>query len=265
MMRALVLCAALLLLTGCPELPQPFRHEGVNPLAVPHLPRGVMVRAPEGLPWGPELAKAVVKRLVVAEVPATLNEGSKGAAVLDGALVGGELRWQLSIPEREQVVPYAQRMPASLVEAADSRTVNAMAAEVVAGLAVPLFDLPDPASAPRRPRVRLVGPSGLPGDGDQALLRAMRTALEGAGVSVSDDAPLVVTGRAALTPVPGGKVSLDLAWIVADAAGATLGNAAQSGVVPAGRLDQPWGSLAPDIAAGGADGVLQILRKATVK
>ncbi|MGE5503498.1 MAG: hypothetical protein ACM31L_03660 [Actinomycetota bacterium] len=263
MFRPLLLCAVALLLAGCPELPQPFRHEGVNSLAAPRLARGVAVRAPDGLAWGPDLAKAVVKRLVASEVPATLSEGGKGAAVLDGTLAAGELRWQLTLPDREQPAVYVQRMPEGLVANADARTINSLASEVVAGLAGPLFDLPDPKAAPRRPTVRLVGPTGLPGDGDKALVQAMRIALEGAGVKVADDAPLVVTGRATLTPVAGGKIAMDLAWTVADGAGASLGSAAQQGVVPADRVAKAWGTLAPDIAAGGADGVLQILRRAT--
>ncbi len=245
-----------LLLSACPEIPQPFRHEGLNPLALPHAPRGVAVR-PIDLPYGPELAEAVIERFRRDEIPATKREPGPGSWLLQAEADGALLRWRLLSPGGELASAYDQRLPSR-------PDAKVMAADAVNRLGGPLRGEPTVAALDRRPKVKLVGPAGLPGDGDKALARAMRAALDLGGLAVVDEAETVVVGRATAVPATGGMVSLDVAWVVSRRGG-ELGTAAQRGDVPKSRLDLPWGALARDIAAGGAEGVVEIVRAAADK
>lgn len=256
--RATTLLVSLLL-AACPEVPQPFRHEGLNPLAVPHAPRGVAIR-PIAAPFGPALADAMVEQFRRAEIPASLREPGTGAWLVETSTEGPLLRWTLRSPAGEVASTYERKQPPH----ADGPTVTAMATDAVNRLSGPLRGEPTAAALDRRPRVRLVGPAGLPGDGDKALERAMRGALDLAGLAVRDDAETVVTGRASAVPGAGGVAILDVAWVVSHG-GKELGSAAQRGEVPKIRLDLPWGALARDIAAGGAEGVAEIVRAASDK
>jgi hypothetical protein len=262
---------ALILLAGCGEVPQPFRHEGINRLAAPAAPRGVTVRQVEGVPFAPALAEAMTKRLLDADVPATSREAA-GAYLIEGAL-GAEkgayaIDWRLKAPDDQVPARFSQKIPVDAWMAADSRLVGALAAEAVTMLSGPLHGELSAAELAARPRptVRLVPPSGLPGDGDQALAAAMRRVLEGSGLVVQGgDGDYIVTGKATLAAGRPGEQALEVAWAVTTSTGAELGVAAQQGAVPKGRLDGAWGPLAEDIAAGGAEGVLQIVRAATDK
>jgi hypothetical protein len=248
-----------LLVAACPEIPQPFRPEGFNPLTLPQAPRGVAVR-PIEVSFGPALAKAMVDQFGRADIPATLREPATGAWLVENSDEGGLLRWILRAPDGGVAATYDQKRPLR----AEEHVVKAMAADAVNRLSGPLRGEPFVAALDRRPKVKLVGPAGLPGDGDKALERAMRSALDLAGLAVRDDAETVVTAKASAVPGSGGAAILDVAWIVSRG-NTELGRAAQRGEVPTGRLDQPWGGLARDIAGGGAEGVAEIVRAASDK
>ena len=70
--------------------------------------------------------------------------------------------------------------------------------------------------------------------------------------------------RASVTVAPGrpGEDVLAVTWSVTTAKGGEIGNSAQQGPVAKGQLAGPWGSLAADIALGGAEGVAEIVRNA---
>lgn len=271
-MRLLPALALLLLVAACGEMPQPFRHEGLNPSVAPPGPRSVMVRAPDDGPSGAGLAGAIVKRLAEQDIPASTRSATAGSWVLaaepEGRGATLALRWLLAPPDGEPPASFTQTLPAGVWEKAGAATLNRMADEVVAHFGPALHGVdPDAPAAPppRVPVVRIEPLAGLPGDGNTALAGAMRRILDRMGMRLVEDdaqADFRVQGRISITADAGGQDLLAASWTVISPAGEELGTANQQGPVPKGRLNGVWGSLAGDIAAGGADGVAQILRSA---
>ena len=118
-------------------------------------------------------------------------------------------------------------------------------------------------AAPVRPLVRLAPFSGLPGDGNQSLYRAVKAALEQRGVLVAAEGGNgVVTAQFKLLPGGDGRQTLMMTWQVTSHDGAAWGQASQQGPVETTRIQGPWGRLAHDIAQGSADGIVEIVRSA---
>ena len=265
------LTLAALLLAGCGDLPQPFRHDGSPEAPRPQAARAVVVVPPAGPGPGPALAAAIVRALLEAEIPASTRPLPGDAAWTltadsesrDGTVL---LHWRLSRGDRPPFT-LTRSLPAAAWAAATPALTDGLAAELTAALLPALDETPPPAAvavapAPSRPRLRLIPPAGLPGDGNTALAAAMRRRLADSGLElVAPDAPadLVLRVQTVITPLPDGD-RLSLVWRVSDASDAELGQASQQGAVPHGRLDRPWGSLADDIAAGSVEGVLGVLR-----
>ncbi len=263
-----------LLLAACGEIPQPFRHDGPNVAVIPAAARGVVVRPLDEGPRARQIADAMVRRLLEAEVPASTRDGVAGGWIISGTAedtgATTTLRWQLSTPAGVTLASATQAIPAGTWGRATPRTVDLIAAEVVDKLSPPLHggtaEVAAPAGSQRPPRVGLLPLSGLPGDGDRALMAAMRRTLERTGLTILDgggDADFTVRGQVTVTPGRAGEEVLAVAWTVSAREGGDLGSAAQRGPVPKGRLDGPWGSLATEIAAGGADGVAEIIAAQT--
>ncbi|MFD2235602.1 hypothetical protein [Phaeospirillum tilakii] len=261
---------AALLLAGCGDLPQPFRHDGSPEAPRPQAARAVVVVPPAGPGPGPALAAAVVRALLEAEIPAStrpLPGESAWTLAADSESRDGTVRlhWRLSRGDRPPF-DLTRSLPAAAWTAATPALTDGLAAELVTALLPALDETPppEPAAAPPGPRLRLIPPTGLPGDGDAALAAAMRRRLADSGLTlVEGDTPADLTLRvqSVVTPLPDGD-RLALVWRLSDTADHELGQASQQGAVPHGRLDRPWGSLADDIAAGGVEGVLDVLRKA---
>jgi hypothetical protein len=261
----------LVLLAACGDIPQPFRHDGINAAVAPRVARGVVVQPLDDGPRARQLADAIVRKLLEADVPASIREVVPGALVISGKAVpapgGAALAWTLSRPGGDVMGEIEQTVPTSAWSKASPKTIGLIAAEVVDKLSPMLHgEGPDSLSADIAPSVRLVPLSGLPGDGDTALTAAMRRLLHKSGLKPAEgDADFVVRAQAGVTPGKAGEEMLAISWTVADRKGEDLGSAAQQGALPKGRLAGPWGSLATDIAAGGVDGVVEIVRAALGK
>ena len=272
-MRSLV---ALLLgitffgLAACGDLPQPFRHEGLNVAVAPPGPRGVVVRPPDDSPAAAALVKAIVKRLSDQDIPASTRSAASGSWVLaaetETTIAAKTLRWRLVPPDGEAPLAFTQTLPSAVWDKAGPATIDRMADEVLAKYAATLHGETEAqsitaAAPPPIPVIRLEPLAGLPGDGDSALPKALGHALQRLGMKLGGkEADLVVQGRVSLVPGRPGEEVLDVAWVVTDSkTGEELGKAAQQGALPKGRLSGPWGALAGDIAAGGADGIAEII------
>ncbi|KIL97280.1 hypothetical protein CCC_00341 [Paramagnetospirillum magnetotacticum MS-1] len=266
-MRRFSLLLLVLLVSACGDIPQPFRHEGLNAAVSPPGPRAVVVRPPDDGPSSAALAKAIVKRLTDQEIPASSRSAASGAWVLSATpettVATKRLVWRLITAEGEVPAELAQSLPAAVWDSAGPATIDRLADEVVAKYGAILHDEPveTPAAPTRAPVVHLEPVGGLPGDGDTALPKALGLALARLGIKLGGkDADLVVRGRITVVPGRAGEEVLDVAWLVFDArTGAELGKAAQQGALPKGRLAGPWGALAGDIAAGGAEGIADII------
>jgi hypothetical protein len=176
------------------------------------------------------------------------------------------LRWQLIDSDGEIVGLFEQvaRFPAAEVQdrlAALSEEIAEQAAPRIAGL---LDRAAAPAAAPALPDVVLRPVDGAPGDGRQALRRAMGTALARHDIRVVPElaeGTLVVLGSVR-TQARGGTELVEVRWAVRAVDGAELGAISQSNTVPAGLLDGAWGPIADAVADGAAAGLLALLQAA---
>jgi len=89
--------------------------------------------------------------------------------------------------------------------------------------------------------IMIAGIQGAPGDGNQALRTAFGVMLE--------------------TQRTGGNDHVSIVWQVHDTDGRSLGEVAQLNEVPAGKLDQTWGTDASLAARGARDGIINIIRR----
>lgn len=272
-MRRLLLALSLLV-AACGDLPQPFRHEGVNAAVAPPGPRVVLVRPPDDGPSAAALAEAIVKRLAAMDIPASTSTSLSGGWVLAARTekAGGSLTlsWHLTAPGEGEPAPFPQTLPTDLWRRAGPATIARMADDVVGRYsAILLGQAPMTAgdAPPRAPVVRIATLAGLPGDGNSALTKALGQALTRLGIRLGgSDADLEVRGRFSVIPGGPGQEVLAITWIVADGKdGRELGKAEQQGALPKGKLDGAWGALAGDIAAGGAEGVADIIAGAAQK
>ncbi|MDA8231875.1 MAG: hypothetical protein M0006_11105 [Magnetospirillum sp.] len=260
----------LMALGACDTLPQPFRHDGRPPeLARPQDVRAVAVLPLDGGTRARALADAVVKAFEKRDIPATVDYGSPSDLVLESWLddTGGRLgiEWRLRGPDRRPRASYRQDIPGEIWTSGSAKDIAALADQAVAALAdgqQASSHAPAPPT-PHRTTVRLKPLAGLPGDGDTALARALRNAIERRGLLVvGEGGDYIVEGRIGVVPGKPGEDLLKVAWTVSRPDGKSLGTIDQQGAVPKGSLEQPWGKLARDIADGGAEGIEQVVAAA---
>ena len=116
-----------------------------------------------------------------------------------------------------------------------------------------------------RRRVRVVGVSGAPGDGDTALAGALRRALLRLGARIAGaegESDYQIAGQVEMTPPSVGRQEITIRWVVNGADGSELGVVAQRNAIRAGALDRPWGAVAGVIAAAAGPGIIEVMDKA---
>lgn len=278
MRKAAVLGSVLVaaLTAACGDIPQPFRHddEGVPRLARPKMTRGVTIRPPEPTPEGRAQAEALVRALEEQEVPALVSDSQAFGYVIEGEMRDGAkgpvVRWTLKAPDGTEtasadqpaLAPPPGREGPILMKRAALPAAAILARPLDDPDALPTYAAPQPAAEDKRPTASILPLRGLPGDGDKSLTEALKRALGRAGLRVKDGgADYVVEGRISVTPGRPGEDVVGVIWIVrsGDAGNPELGRINQDGAVPRGRLSQGWGTMARDIAEGGAAGVAQVV------
>ncbi|MGE5518187.1 MAG: hypothetical protein ACM31D_20480 [Bacteroidota bacterium] len=264
---------AALTLAACGEIPQPFRHDddGVPRLARPKMTRGVTVHPPADTAEGRSLADALVRALEDQEVPALVRDGTAFGHVIDGQVRDDgktvSVHWVLKAPDGSTAAESAHTVTRAVLDQNNPVLMKRAAVNAATTLAAPLADPdalpvkgPAVAVADNRPSVTVVPLRGLPGDGDKSLTEALKRALGRGGLLVKDDgADYMVEGMVTVAPGLPGEDTVTVAWRVKRGSGAELGNIAQDGGVPRGRLSQAWGTMARDIAEGGAAGVVEVV------
>lgn len=263
---AAILIALATALGGCQPLPQPFAEDGgaANPLVQVPETHGLFVGSLDGIPgeYSDRLRRRLAEALQEEGVLASVRSGNGRSYWLSGAVrwtaSGGRLDWRLQAPDGTVVGRFEGVDP----EASASRVFAREVAEALRR------SLPDeqvsPAGAAAEtegPAMALAGVEGAPGDGGEALTRALRAALamRGFRVVTEQDTSLSVRGEVEVTPVRPGVDRVDLLWSVLGQEGEVLGTVEQSNEVPAGSLDGRWGSVAEAAAQGAADGVVGVL------
>lgn len=124
----------------------------------------------------------------------------------------------------------------------------------------------DPKTGKKRIRaVAVLQVKGAPGDGNAELTEAMRDVLRNAGWPVRRKPgpdTLTVRGKVRIGSANGGKQPVQLAWTVTDPAGRVLGTIRQKNSVPAGLVDEGFGSNARHVAKAASSGIFDLVKKA---
>lgn len=259
---SLMLAAVLAVgLGACDTIPKPFRHDdgAVAALARPKLGRGIALRLDQRLDDPAPLAEAVIKAFEDREIPLTLRHGPGFGRVIEAEADGAAVKWRLRDADGS-VLSGLTTLAAAPVKAAALRVAAQFHPWLEDPDALPQIPAQDMVAAPR---VRLAPLRGLPGDGDQALARALAQALDRQRLTVADDAAYTVVGVVSVAPSGATEDTVTVSWLVkrGDAAGTQLARIDQGGAVPRGRLNLPWGSLARDIAEGGAASIVDVVRQ----
>ena len=99
---------------------------------------------------------------------------------------------------------------------------------------------------------------GAPGDGDDALTRAIRHAIKARGVRLTENAAkagYAVAGAVTIGPPSNNRQSVRIVWTVSRIDGRDVGRVTQENMVPAHSLDGSWGRIATIIAAATAEDI----------
>lgn len=281
-----ILFMAVMLLTGCGDLSQPFRgRPGRNAawLAIPLAVRLAVPSPPQALLGETEsrrLAGAVTEGLQARDVPAVALDTPlplDWQLVITAENLGATVRPRFTLVNADGVsqgvldgtpVPlraWAEPTPAVLA---------AVATQAVPGVTQLLLSV-QAARASATPgaiqagpqRIRFLPVTGAPGDGAQVLLARMREFMSNLGFVVQEAAEgaeygLTAVVRVEASPSPGQQL-VDLQWVVTRRDGMELGRVVQVEEVGRGRLDRFWGDVAYVAAEQASGGVQTIIRNAT--
>jgi hypothetical protein len=120
------------------------------------------------------------------------------------------------------------------------------------------------ANLPSGDRLAYVTVAGAPGDGEQALAKALYDALAPRGVKQANFSDTKVYEIEVIVRVEadtGGRQSVKINWIVFDVEGNTLGHVSQTKSVRKGSLDKSWGPAAKAAANAAAGEILELLQQ----
>ncbi len=275
--------ALVLATAACGPLPQPFgREQGQAAdtlLEIEDIP-GVYVVAVEGTtaPMGRLLAEAAADALNDKDVPAYVNPPKIRRFVLEGRVefepggVPRAVHWQLLDSGNSVVGEHAQPIPGPpwRWDYGDPKLLHEIGLGVArrfAAIAAP--DEPNrPVQAATAFPIYFAAVEGAPGDGNQSLQRALRTALTLEGVDLAESAErasAVLSGNVDVGKASNGMQPVRIVWALTDTSGTRIGEATQANAVPAGRLDGPWREVAGFAAKAAVDGILSLIESARNK
>ena len=292
MMRVFVLLFLAFGLVGCAGITEPLGMK--DPFAVPQPFEGVerndtmlaqaieapalVVEVPQGMApeVGAALREHVIKAALKHDLPA-LAEPTPLAWVLSAQVATiaatdkagadqGVIAWRLADAAGQERAQF----PVTFTGAEASLTADAiqlLAEQTASALEGALL----------RPRTQVAaqqaaaGPlawvgsiKGAPGDGNQALARALNGVLPLKGVRVEakkDKAAWQIEGRVKVVRKSPTEDAVTLTWRVLDAKGKEAGTIAQENIVPSGRLQKPWAEIAGFAAEAAAEGIAQLLQQ----
>ncbi|MBB2202714.1 hypothetical protein [Gluconacetobacter tumulisoli] len=283
----LIGAAGLCLLSGCLDVPHPFRDPGregrslaLNPppsrLAVPVPPVALL-----GDAAAREWSRDIVAALLDQSVPAVAQPARKGDWWLRlGAVTrGGQVVPIYSVITPAGIVRSTDEgagIPAAAWAGGDPEMLKSVAQQAASGIARALTGIQadqmdhDPHSLKHRAaRIYFAGVTGAPGDGDVALAQAFSASLRDAEDAIQNtprDADFSVSCKVTVTDgLPGTtghpQQHLQLVWRVVDAAGKEAGAATQLHDIDAHALDGHWGDVAVAAAQEAAGGVRQVVSR----
>jgi hypothetical protein len=281
-----ILASALLALSGCGDLPEPFLgnpgREGMV-LRQPPDPRlAIPPPATALLSDGAAhmLADDLAAQLQQGEVPAYAQPAEKTdwrlaiRAKVDGTRVV-PLYTVLNPQGQTQGAMSGQPVSAAAWASGDPSTLQQVALQAAPGISSMLSGIQnslmraDPNSLYNRAaRVLVPDVTGAPGDGDVILARQMRAKLGALGPRVSGDMKrpdITVQGQVRIVPIAATQERVEIQWIIKDAKGREAGRVIQLNVIPTGTLDHYWGDVAVVVAQEASGGVEQVIQRLSGK
>ena len=270
------ICCVLTLLSACGRLPQPFaREEGAPGDAPPEIEEipGVYVPVVRGTtePMGRLLSEAVAEALNDKDVPAYVNPPRVLRFELTGQVeyepdgAPKSISWQLTDAMHREIGTHDELISGPLWrwEYGDPKLLHEIGLGVArrfAAQTLPVHSTPDVAED-RDFAVRIAPVEGAPGDGNESLTRAMRTALRLQGVNLVENDPssAVLEGKVDVGEARNGMQPVRIVWSLSDSEGKSIGEAAQANAVPAGSLDGVWGEIAGYAVSAAVDGILSLI------
>lgn len=271
---------------ACQPLPHPFAEDRPPPRAPIMALKdtaGVTVAPVAGVPAAAQdaLADAMAAQLQDAEILATTQSRNHGSySLLGAARNGGDGKdagsltviWRLVDPDGRdlgQATGSASVAPDALSRG-DPEALKRLAAAAAPAVALLLQDdAPVPAAPSDKPDLREVAVwpvTGAPGDGRQALTRAMAQALARAQITVlageGDGKGLAVVGTVNVAAAKAGLQQVRITWALLEPDGKQVGIVSQENSVPAGSLDRIWGDVAFAVAEAAAPGIVALIEKA---
>lgn len=286
-MRRLPLFLALFLplaLAAC-QLPQPFAHVGpVKDNALIELPSGKGVRvaaAPDVAPeFAEPLTEATVKALAEVGIAASTDATRPAGYLLTGDVAltkesddGPEVAafaWKLTSSAGKAVGSFDQKIDGGTAGwlANDPGIFEVVARDVGAQIVAMLEQEADTAgtvdgeteaAVPAKQKLYFSGVSGAPGDGNEALARAMADILKKSGTPLADteeQADCILSANVTAEPQAAGTTLVGITWRLTDRSGAELGKIDQKNPVRSALVAARWGNLANMVADAAADGIL---------
>jgi hypothetical protein len=280
--RVAAAIALPLLAAACQPLPHPFAEDVPKPgsplMTLGDMP-SVSIAPVEGEPrataerLGPAMAAALQKEEIAAsDRNAGLNSYQLTGRIQAMPPSGGKAAlgalWVLRGPSGKLLGERAQRVEA---EAGDWEAGNKDAiARLAAAGADQLTGLiedraPVEAAAGGRTRLLIRGVEGAPGDGAEALEKAITALLRRQDLAIETDpqrgADLVLGADVTVDAPNAGKQHVKIVWHVRHKDGSEIGTVAQENDVPAGLLDGAWGDVAYTVAAAAQDGIMALVSR----
>ncbi|TNE57989.1 MAG: hypothetical protein EP340_06925 [Alphaproteobacteria bacterium] len=292
--RLLILITAWLALSACTELgpfsdiPQPYRPAGKGAFDTAKMIMAdhVVVADIEGLDEeiAMPLRKAIARALGENDILATTEAPPMRTSVLAGiftAVPQPRVLWTLKDPYGAATAHFETDLPLDALTYPETEQETRKSIATIVALHLtgrPQADrpnltatLPLASNAPASPNPTLYGDPpplyflpilGAPGDGNRALDRAMRAALQKRGIKVlnaPDPEDLQLQCFVSLRPAEDDQSTIQIFWEIKSPEGKSVASIDQANRILAGALDGAWGPLATDIAEAAADGIAQFL------
>lgn len=263
---------------ACGPVPTPFKATDAekleNPLIAVRAGAGVTVAPPIGAPpaFSGPITEALVEALIEDGIPASAAGTLTNGLLLEGTVFqstnGASLAWTIRDTKDEIVDHVVVALPGVNRAALRSGEQVVIDKAVLASVeSLKRLLRPGPNLEPQQRSsmaIFIAGVRGAPGNGNQALARAMEGVLKQADVPVTgavdqNTLTLAATVQSRLTGEDGEEVTI--IWSVVDPEGLELSTLEQKNVIPRGALSGRWGGIAYDIALANLEGIQLILRR----
>ncbi|WP_425403354.1 hypothetical protein [Hwanghaeella sp.] len=266
---------ALLILSSCGPVPQPFRQDAETKarttLARATITSGIRILPVAGFSpeHGAALSEYLADNLRDLGTVASTSDALRNAHFLSpNAMTDGDglvIRWDLFDPDgvlRDTVIseaPTLEELDALLT--GRNKSLREMIGTVAARLHTTLNPRASNPIVERTAFLAIGTISGAPGNGSEDLSRAATAIFARSGIAMAkngDEPDLVLNAEISLVPIDENSEHLTLAWSIDTPEGRQVGRLVQESAIPKGSLNGPWRGLAYDAILGLVDAVHEV-------